>query len=80
MKKPSQQSVMGLILAVMTFATSYLGYDKYESSKEPANVTVNVESMPNISHDHRSTESIQAMINKTVESRMNKHIHDEGRH
>jgi len=71
---------MGLILAVMTFATSYLGYDKYESSKEPANVTVNVESMPANNHAHRSVESIQAMIDKAIEARMHTHITSEGRH
>jgi len=56
---------MALGLAIMTFATSYLGYDKYEQSREPASVTVNVESMPANSHAHGavlSRDSINAMI------------------
>jgi len=80
LKKPSQQSLMALGLAIMTFATSYLGYDKYEQSQEPTSVTVNVESMPANNHAHRSTENIQAMIDKAVKAGLEAHEHGEKFH
>ena len=65
----------------MTFASSYLGYDKYQASQEPSTVTVNVESMPaGASHAHRTTESIQALIDKAVEASMHEHVKESGRH
>ncbi len=75
-----KQSWMPLLLATMTFATAYLGNDVYQTSQEPTSVTVNVESMPNVSHVHRSTENIQAMIDKSVKVRMHLHITAENRH
>ncbi len=85
MAKPTgKQSIVGLALAILTFATSYLGYDKYEQSQiivQPSEVNVAITSMPSgVQHIHRSTENIQALINKAVEAKMNHHINKSGRH
>lgn len=79
MGKPTfKQAWMPLLLAGMTFATAYLGNDKWQASQEPTTVTVNVESMP--AGTIRSNADINAMIDRAIEARMDTHLNDEGRH
>ncbi len=77
MAKPTlKQAWMPLALAAMTFATAYLGNDKYQQSQivvEATDVNVAITSMPSISHIHRSTENIQGMIDKAVEAQRKEH-------
>jgi hypothetical protein len=69
MKKPTQQQTwVGLIMALLTAATSYLGYEKYEISQAKSpDITMNI-TTPTTEHAHRSTENIQAIIDKTIEA------------
>ena len=65
MKKPTQsQTWVGLIMAVLTAATSYLGYEKYEVSKSAPDITVNVET----EHAHRTTGNINSLINMAIKN------------
>jgi type IV secretory pathway TrbF-like protein len=85
MKKPTQtQTWVGLAFATLSLVSGILGVDKYQQSQvivQPSEVNVAITSIPSgVTHTHRSTENIQAMIDKAVEARMDDHIHKEGRH
>lgn len=84
MAKPTgKQSMIGLAFAALTLISGYLGIDKYQSSQiivEATEVNVAITSMPSISHNHRSTENIQALIDKAVEIKMEHHLTKSGRH
>ncbi len=81
MKKPKQkETLIGLALAVLTFATAYLGVDKYQTSQvivEAADIKVNVTSMPGMTpHTHppdRTDLEIQTMIDRAVNQKMKDH-------
>ena len=67
MKKPSQQQTwIGLALAVLTFATAYLGLDKYQ--QVAPDIKVNVTGAP-----ARSDQDIQVMIDRAVNQKMKDH-------
>ncbi len=70
MTKPTtSQTWVGVAMAALTLATTYLGYDKYEqvqaANSEPATVTVNVESMPD-SAAGLSRFNIESLINSAI--------------
>jgi len=86
MDMPSQKATwVGLVIAVLGFATAYLGLDKYQASQgdttvetivEAADIRVSVSGMGQT----RSNQDIQAMIDRAVEARMEDHLTKEGRH
>lgn len=75
MKRPTpQQTWIGLAFAVLSMVSTYLGYDKYEQSKVVP-ITTNNTTVIKSEHAHRSTESIQRMINDAVDAKMQGHEH-----
>ena len=65
MKKPTQtQTWIGLVITVLTVISGYLGIDKY--GPQPS-ITTNTTTVIEASHEHRSAESIQRMIDDTLE-------------
>ena len=84
MSMPSAKtSIVTLIIAVLGFATAYLGNDKYQAGQivvEAPDVITNVKITSLPAGTMRSNADIQAMIKTLVEDKMDFHVNDSGRH
>ncbi len=79
----TKQTLLGLAFAVLAFATSYLGYDKYQASQvivTAPDITTNVAITSLPAGAMRSNADISAMIKTVVDAKMKAHIEDSGRH
>jgi len=77
-KPTAKQTWVGLVIAILTLATSYLTVDKYQQSQiviEAPDVNVAITSSAT-----RSDEDIKAMIKTLVNAKMKEHITDGKRH
>lgn len=76
MTKPTpKQTWVALAMAALTFATAYLGVDKYQASQivvEAPEVNVAITSLP--ASATRSNADINAMIKLLVDTKMKEHI------
>ncbi len=84
MAMPSAKTTwLGLLIAVLTFATAYLGNDKYQASQivvAAPDVTTNVAITSLPAGATRSNADINAMIKTLVEDSMDFHVNNSGRH